>query len=49
MKNKEPIIPYLIRKWKNRSIQKKKKEIEELKLEIEKTKLEKELKGAKGQ
>lgn len=39
----EPAIPYLIRKWKERKLTKKKQEIEELKLDIEKAKLEKDL------
>ncbi len=48
MDNKEdPIIPSLIKRWKNRKLTKKKDEIEELKLEIQKAKLKKELKELK--
>ncbi len=47
MMENEPIIPSLIKRWKNRKLTKKKDEIEELKLEIQKAKLKKELKGLK--
>ena len=48
--NKEPpAIPWLIKRWKERKIRKKKQEIQELELEIQKAKLEKELKEAKEQ
>ena len=45
--NQEPAIQWLIRRWKEKGIQKKKREIEELKLEIEKAKLEKDLEWQK--
>ena len=40
----EPAIPWIIRKFRNRSIEKKQKQIKELELDIEKAKLEKKLK-----
>lgn len=43
----EPAIPWLIRRWKEKSKIKKQREIEDLKLEIEKAKLEKQLKEIK--
>jgi len=43
MNNPEPLIPSLIRDFKNKDIIKKKKEIEKLKLDIEKQKLQNEL------
>jgi len=43
----EPAIPWIIKRFKERKITKKKREIEELKLDIEKTKLEKELEETK--
>jgi len=43
----EPVLPSLLKDWKNRKLLKKQKEIEELKLDIEKAKLNKELKEIK--
>lgn len=45
--NEEPAIPWLVRRFKERGIQKKKREIEELKLDIEKAKLKKDLEWQK--
>jgi len=46
--NEEPLIPYLVKKWKNRKVSKKEDEIRELELEIAKAKLQKELDKVKG-
>ena len=37
--NQEPVIPWLMKRWKERKIMKKEREIRELELEIEKVKL----------
>lgn len=43
----EPVIPQLVKNWKNREVLKKQKEIDMLNLEIEKAKLQKKLKEVK--
>lgn len=44
----EPVLPQIIKDWKNKKVIEKNKEIELLRLEIEKAKLEKELKEIRG-
>lgn len=45
----EPVLPSLLKDWKNRHLIKKQRELEELKFQIEKEKLKQELKKIKEQ